>query len=125
MRCDAVRDDVPARRLAMSTPVELKRAISLPLLTLYGLGTILGAGIYVLVEKVAGLADMYASISFALAAVLAVLTGLRTRGSRRAAVRAVEDAGDRSPVQCPGYRHLAPRCLDGPRQVASRPNGRL
>lgn len=60
----------------MSTPVELKRAISLPLLTLYGLGTILGAGIYVLVGKVAGLAGMYAPISFALAAVLAVLTGL-------------------------------------------------
>lgn len=60
----------------MSTPAELKRAISLPLLTLYGLGTILGAGIYVLVGKVAGVAGMHAPISFALAAVLAVLSAL-------------------------------------------------
>ncbi len=60
----------------MRMQVELRRAIALPLLTLYGLGTILGAGIYVLVGKVAGLAGMYAPVSFALAALLAVLTGL-------------------------------------------------
>jgi len=54
--------------------VELRRSLSLPLITFYGLGTILGAGIYVLVGKVAGMAGMYAPISFALAAVIAGLS---------------------------------------------------
>ncbi|BAV34043.1 amino acid permease [Sulfuricaulis limicola] len=59
------------------TPVaELKRTLSLAQLVLYGLGTILGAGIYVLVGKVAGLAGLYAPVSFIVAAVLAGLTGL-------------------------------------------------
>ena len=35
--------------------ITLKRSLSLPLVTFYGLGNILGAGIYVLVGKVAGL----------------------------------------------------------------------
>lgn len=55
---------------------ELKRALSLTLLTFYGLGTILGAGIYVLVGKVAGYAAFYAPVSFLVAAGLAALTGL-------------------------------------------------
>lgn len=45
------------------------------MLTLYGLGTILGAGIYVLVGKVALYAGVYAPIAFLLAALLAGLTG--------------------------------------------------
>ena len=53
---------------------ELRRSLSLSLITFYGLGTILGAGIYVLVGKVAGVAGMYAPISFALAAVIAGLS---------------------------------------------------
>ena len=57
------------------TKVELKRSISFPLLTLYGLGTILGAGIYVLVGRVAVYAGLYAPISFLLAALLAGLSG--------------------------------------------------
>lgn len=52
----------------------LKRSLTLPLLTLYGLGTILGAGIYVLVGKVAGVAGLYAPIAFLLASVLAAFT---------------------------------------------------
>ncbi|HKQ25817.1 MAG TPA: APC family permease [Burkholderiales bacterium] len=52
----------------------LRRSLSLPLITFYGLGTILGAGIYVLVGKVAGVAGMYAPISFTLAAVIAGLS---------------------------------------------------
>lgn len=60
----------------MTAPVELKRALSLAHLTFYGLGTILGAGIYVLVSKVAGLAGLYAPIAFLVAAVLAALTGM-------------------------------------------------
>lgn len=53
----------------------LKRTINLPMLTLYGLGTILGAGIYVLVGKVALHANVYAPLSFLLAAVLAGFSG--------------------------------------------------
>lgn len=60
----------------MSDNPELKRSLSLLQITFYGLGTILGAGIYVLVGKVAGDAGMYAPISFVVAAILAVLTGL-------------------------------------------------
>jgi len=56
-------------------PVILKRSISLSLLTLYGLGTILGAGIYVLVGKVAVYAGLYTPIAFLLAALLAGLSG--------------------------------------------------
>ena len=54
--------------------IALKRSLSLPLITFYGLGTILGAGIYVLIGKVAGAAGMYAPISFGLAAVIAGFT---------------------------------------------------
>lgn len=53
---------------------QLRRVLSLPLITLYGLGTILGAGIYVLVGEVAGVAGMYAPIAFVVAAVVAGLT---------------------------------------------------
>lgn len=52
----------------------LRRALSLPVLTFYGLGTIVGAGIYVLVGKVAGIAGMYTPLAFLLAAVAAFLT---------------------------------------------------
>jgi APA family basic amino acid/polyamine antiporter len=54
----------------------LKRALSLPLVTFYGLGTILGAGIYVLVGKVAGAAGMYMPLAFLLASVVALFTGI-------------------------------------------------
>jgi len=60
----------------MPPNTELKRSLSLTLITLYGLGTILGAGIYVLIGKVAGLAGMYAPVSFVVAAGIAALTGL-------------------------------------------------
>jgi len=43
---------------------QLKRSLTLPLLTLYGLGTILGAGVYVLIGKVAGVAGIFAPIAF-------------------------------------------------------------
>ena len=58
----------------MSHP-SLNRTINTPFLTLYGLGTILGAGIYVLVGKVAQSAGLYAPISFLVAALLAGLSG--------------------------------------------------
>jgi len=54
--------------------VELKRSISLPLLSFYGIGTILGAGIYVLIGEVAGYAGLYTPFSFLVASILAGLT---------------------------------------------------
>ncbi len=60
----------------MTEPHPLKRSLSLPLLTFYGLGTILGAGIYVLVGKVAAPAGPYVPVAFLLAALLALFTAL-------------------------------------------------
>ncbi|MFH1440356.1 MAG: amino acid permease [Candidatus Woesearchaeota archaeon] len=54
----------------------LKRSITLPLLTFYGLGTIIGAGIYVLVGEVGGKAGMFAPIAFLIAAIIAGLTAI-------------------------------------------------
>ncbi len=54
--------------------VTLKRALSLPLVTLYGLGTVLGAGIYVLIGEVAARAGGFAPVSFLFASVLSALT---------------------------------------------------
>lgn len=53
---------------------KLKREIGLPLILFYGLGTIIGAGIYVLIGEVAGVAGMFAPIAFLVAALLAGLT---------------------------------------------------
>jgi amino acid transporter len=52
----------------------LKRTLSLPLTTFYGLGNILGAGIYVLIGKVVGHAGLFAPVSFLVASLLACLT---------------------------------------------------
>ena len=60
----------------MPPPVKLKRALNLPMLTLYGLGTTIGAGIYVLTGAVAGSAGGSMWISFLLASLLAGLTAL-------------------------------------------------
>jgi amino acid transporter len=54
--------------------VELKRSLSLPLITYYGLGTIIGAGIYVLIGEVAGKAGIYAPFAFLLAAIVAAFS---------------------------------------------------
>lgn len=54
--------------------VTLKRSLSLQLITYYGLGNILGAGIYVLVGKVAGHAGLFAPLSFLIASLIAALT---------------------------------------------------
>lgn len=52
----------------------LRRSLSLPLVALYGLGNILGAGIYVLVGKVAEAAGTGTTLAFLLAMVLAAVT---------------------------------------------------
>lgn len=52
----------------------LKRTLSLPLVAMYGLGNILGAGIYVLVGKVAGFAGTSTVLAFLVAMTIAGLT---------------------------------------------------
>lgn len=64
----------PTSTARRDTP--LARRLSLPLLVLYGLGTILGAGVYVLIAKIAGLAGGFAPWAFLVAAVVAIVTGL-------------------------------------------------
>lgn len=58
----------------MTKPPSLRRSLNLPLVILYGLGNILGAGIYVLIGKVAGAAGYLAPLSFLVAAVVAGIT---------------------------------------------------
>lgn len=60
----------------MSEPAGLQRRLGLPVLLLYGLGTILGAGIYVLVGEIAGTAGAWAPVSFLVAGGLALFCGL-------------------------------------------------
>ncbi len=54
--------------------VTLKRSLSLYLITFYGLGNILGAGIYVLVGKVAAEAGYFAPVSFFIASIIAAIS---------------------------------------------------
>lgn len=58
----------------MSAKTKLKRVLGLPLVTLIGLGNILGAGIYVLVGKVAGFAGASTVLAFILAMITATFT---------------------------------------------------
>lgn len=58
----------------MSKNASLQRSLGLPLVALYGLGNILGAGIYVLVGKVAGFAGMSTPLAFILAMITAGFT---------------------------------------------------
>ena len=58
----------------MPEPAKLSRRLNLTLLTLYGIGVTIGAGIYVLIGAVASHAGQYAPLSFVLAAVVMGLT---------------------------------------------------
>lgn len=60
----------------MEQKIELKRTLGLLEVTVSGVGIILGAGIYALIGQAAGLAGNAVWISFALAALVAVFTGL-------------------------------------------------
>ncbi|PHR58173.1 MAG: amino acid permease [Arcobacter sp.] len=60
----------------MIPQVKLSRELGLGLLLFYGLGNIVGAGIYVLVGKVAGLAGYLSLLSFIVACVIALFTAL-------------------------------------------------
>lgn len=55
---------------------KLKRSLSLTTLTLFGLGNIVGAGIYVLIGKVAGVSGYNAPLAFLVAMAIAALTAL-------------------------------------------------
>ena len=55
---------------------KLKRALSTPTLTFFGVGMILGAGVYAVIGTAAGEAGGALWISFAIASVVALLTGL-------------------------------------------------
>lgn len=54
----------------------LKRTLSLTLVTFYGLGTILGAGIYALIGEVVKQAEQFTPISFLIASILALFTAI-------------------------------------------------
>jgi amino acid transporter len=60
----------------MSQQTSLKRALSFPLLTVYGLGTMVGGGFYALLGEVAGLAGLHAPVSFIAAAFVALFSAL-------------------------------------------------
>ncbi|MEM8977829.1 MAG: APC family permease, partial [Pseudomonadota bacterium] len=57
-----------------TTPHRLRRSLNTPLLTLYGLGVTVGAGIYVLVGTTVSVAGAYAPISFLVAALVVAFT---------------------------------------------------
>jgi amino acid transporter len=67
-------DPIPAARGKAPADPSLRRALTLPLLTLYGLGVTVGAGIYVLIGATAADAGPYAWAAFLLAAIVAGFT---------------------------------------------------
>ena len=56
--------------------IGLKRNVTLVWLTFYGLGNILGAGIYVLIGKIAGVAGMHAPLAFLVSVGLVLFSAL-------------------------------------------------
>jgi amino acid transporter len=58
----------------MADNIALKRSLNVVTVTFYGLGAILGAGIYVLVGEVAAAAGYFAPLSFLLAFLIALFS---------------------------------------------------
>ena len=79
--------------MPLSEPVHvgLRRRLNLPLLLFYGLGTIVGAGIYVLVGAIAGRAGVFAPVAFLCAALIA---GLTAHSYARLSARFPRSAGE-------------------------------
>ncbi|MDP5084593.1 MAG: amino acid permease [Yoonia sp.] len=91
---------MPRPQVPASPPPTLRRTLTLPLLTLYGLGVTVGAGIYVLIGATAAQAGPYAWVAFLLAAVVLSFTAfsyaeLATRYPVSAGESAYVDAGFR------------------------------
>ena len=83
----------------------LRRRVSLPLLTFYGVGTILGAGIYVLIGEVTLRAGKFAPFSFLLAATIAAVTAY---SFARLSARFPKSAGEAAYVDAAfGSRHFS------------------
>lgn len=80
----------------------LKRELGLGLLIAYGVGIMVGAGIYVLVGVAAGVAGIWAPLSFLLAGLVAVPTAL---SFSELSARIPEAAGDSSYVEFGLHRH--------------------
>ncbi|MEP3277486.1 MAG: APC family permease [Stappiaceae bacterium] len=73
LRCDQAEGQFPVNAAGRG-PERLRRGLNLPLLTLYGLGVTVGAGIYVLVGATAAKAGPFASVSFLIAALVVAFT---------------------------------------------------
>lgn len=82
--------------VATDVPPGLKRSLSLGMLTLYGLGTTIGAGIFVFVGKVAGIAGVHAPLAFLVASLLAGLSAFSFAALSR---RFPESAGEAAYVR--------------------------
>ena len=76
-------------------PGKLKRSVTLPVLILYGLGTMVGGGFYALLGKVAGETGFLAPATFALSGGFALLVGL-----------AFAEAASRFPVSAGEARYV-------------------
>ncbi len=68
--------DRGTEREASTEGRKFKRAISPRALALYGLGTVVGAGIYVVIGKIIGMSGALAPVAFLIAAIAAGLTAL-------------------------------------------------
>lgn len=75
---------------------QLARALPLALVALYGLGTTIGAGIFVLVGKIAGIAGPHAPLAFLVACVIA---GLSAFSFAEMSARFPESAGEAAYVR--------------------------
>lgn len=62
--------------MAQHTKASLKRVVSMPMLALYGIGNIVGAGVYVLIGKIAEPAGYLAVLAFLAAALVAFCAAL-------------------------------------------------
>lgn len=80
----------------------LKRRIGPGLLAVYGVGIMVGAGIYVLTGAAAGAAGIWAPFAFLLAAIVAVPTAL---SFSELSARIPEAAGDSSYIEAGLHRH--------------------
>lgn len=70
------RTKIPLGTIPGTGPVRLRRALNLPLLTLYGIGVTIGAGIYVLVGVTTARAGIHAPLTFVVAACVVAFTCL-------------------------------------------------